>query len=739
MRIFSRYFLVALIVGLATLLLREILGFLLSDFSGKYGFTMILAYCVGILLNYFHQSRYTFVAANHRFNLRGAARFGVIAVLSSLLVAFAAYLLRYGLGMDRWLFRFAPAAAFGGAALLASPLSFYLHRRQVFLAMAVPSRSPEPKWVWPSLGGLSMAMFFLYSGFPASFNTAAKYDSALFLKLAGHLVNGEWLGAYNNLTLAKGAGFPLWLAGVHLLGVPVSAAAVVFYACSCLVVYFALQPLIPSCRWRLVLFAALLFCPEVFSSFRLLRGLIYPGLTLLVIAACLGFSLRMGEAGERLAPWLWGAGLGASVAFFWITREESVWLAPLLLIPLWSFLKACLDKPACRRHVAAVCLFAVAFFLFPLLALCGVNYKNYGLFTDVETARRPFTSAYGALARIRKPAPPPLVPVSKAMRRQAYGVSPSFAELEPVLERIWAGTLSISLVGERIDNNADFRQEAEALLKITIPSGESGRDSLRRAYATDANVTRWFDTFFGGKENAEAFMADRLRDEIAGGWFLWALRDAAAAVGYHKDASTAAAYYRRLAEEINGACAQGQLTCHGERHTLSPVLQRRHIAPFLTTLGRAFAVIPEMITASPPFFPSAGPPGERRAADDFLGNDENSRPSPRQSSLLGFIANLYLSLAPVLAAAVLLLWLYAAKKPCRRGDGSLIGLWLVCGVLSSLVVARVALMSLISVTSWPAIEMRYVAPAFPPLILFVGVGLYLGACLLGCAEKPRDS
>jgi hypothetical protein len=50
-------------------------------------------------------------------------------------------------------------------------------------------------------------------------------------------------------------------------------------------------------------------------------------------------------------------------------------------------------------------------------------------------------------------------------------------------------------------------------------------------------------------------------DDIAAGWFLWALRDAGADHGFYKSPETARENFGRLASEIRAACADGKLRC----------------------------------------------------------------------------------------------------------------------------------------------------------------------------------
>ena len=46
------------------------------------------------------------------------------------------------------------------------------------------------------------------------------YDDGLFVRQATHLSTGQWLGSFDNLTLAKGSAYPAFIASMHALHVP---------------------------------------------------------------------------------------------------------------------------------------------------------------------------------------------------------------------------------------------------------------------------------------------------------------------------------------------------------------------------------------------------------------------------------------------------------------------------------------------------------------------------------------
>src|SRR5437868_989407 len=67
-------------------------------------------------------------------------------------------------------------------------------------------------------------------------------DDQIILELAQHLVRGEWLGPYNDLTLTQGSFYSLFIAAVFWLGVPLFLAQQLLYAAACGLFVRALCP-----------------------------------------------------------------------------------------------------------------------------------------------------------------------------------------------------------------------------------------------------------------------------------------------------------------------------------------------------------------------------------------------------------------------------------------------------------------------------------------------------------------
>src|SRR5262245_33964745 len=82
---------------------------------------------------------------------------------------------------------------------------------------------------------------FLRAGFPVFAIYIAMYDDALFIRLATALRSGDWLGAYDHLTLAKGMFYPLFIAVMSFLHIPLKFAEHAGYLGAAAVLAFAIS------------------------------------------------------------------------------------------------------------------------------------------------------------------------------------------------------------------------------------------------------------------------------------------------------------------------------------------------------------------------------------------------------------------------------------------------------------------------------------------------------------------
>lgn len=410
-----------------------------------------------------------------------------------------------------------------------------------FLPPARPSPRGDgpgrmPFWVLCVMLLLALLRLWLVSYLDLTAVAGAELDDALFVEQAEHLLQGEWLGPYDERRLVKGPFYSFFLAAVYLLGVPLLAAQQALYTLACWVVAQALLPWLGR-RWGpLALFTVLLCQPMAFTlgaNSRVIREGIYPVLTLLVFAGALGLLLRARRPLGRLLPW--SLLLGLALAAVFLTREEGIWLVPSVGLLLAGAAVEMLRPPVVESRVPRagrrwrLAGRWVLLFL-PFAVLWGShqwveakNLREYGVDAVVEIQAPPFRDAYGAMTRVGAVFFSSRAPMPREARAAAYGVSPTFAELEPHLE---------GKVGEMWEM-----------------------------------ISR-----------TDGFPGDR---DISGGWFLWAVRHAAAEAGWHSTAETAAEHYARVAEEINRACDAGRMPCGPPRSSLSPPWRPEYAGPLV--------------------------------------------------------------------------------------------------------------------------------------------------------------
>ena len=370
-------------------------------------------------------------------------------------------------------------------------------------------------WFWAGVA-LTAFKLWLTRGQAVYAIGNAALDDRLFLQLAESIVRGDWLGAYSQMTLAKGPFYSLWIALLYWVGIPLGLGVQLAYAGACAAFTRACRPAIRSGAALFALYALLLWNPMSFEAptlGRIIRQQIYTPLGLAVFAGLIGLYCRRDETVRRQLPWAILTGL--SFGCFWLTREESIWLVPSAVLlagaaAWWAFRLSRTQGRVMLRSLGLACAFAAL----PLVLVSWQNYRHYGWFGTVEFRAAEFKDAYGAMMRVKIGPDLPYVPVTRQAREAMYAVSPTFAKLKPYFE------------------------------------GEYGL----------------------GWAGASAYVTKLPAEErqVGGGWLMWALRDCVVAAGYGHSAREALDFYRRTADEINAACDAGRLPAYPRRSGFMP-------------------------------------------------------------------------------------------------------------------------------------------------------------------------
>jgi hypothetical protein len=518
---------------------------------------------------------------------------------------------------------------------------------------------------------------WLVAGLPVCLLVPAAVDDGLYLRSADHVAAGDWLGRYDNRTLARGPFYPIFVALASHAGVPLRVAQSAFYLAACALLLWAVHPW-PGPRWtRVATFGALAFDPMLYYGdlLRVAREGVYVPLTVLVLALCAA-SLRARDAKLAVRA-AWAIALGGAVGALWLTREEGPWILPALASGALALAATRRGSPGLRSawaRDAGVIALAAAVAIACVQQVSWLNYRLYGTWCAVEFRQRAFARGYGALLRIDPDQRIPYVPVTRAALSNAAIAGPATAQIA------WV-----------------------------IASGR--RDGYVR-YGCDYHHL------------------DPCDREFRGGWFMFAVRDAAAIAGHYGSAAEAERFWNQVADEIDAACAAGRLACGPRRRGFAPPLAPGDLAAIAATGLRGavqvvrftgFELAPaasegsdaELARYAALLHSRVFPPGDPPA--------EFSDPADRtRAGILRAIAHGYSWLVPPFVVAALA----ACAWQLRRGSSAVGTPWLaVAAMLGVATASRIALVSVVTATSIPILNPRYLSAAYPLLVAFAGVAV----------------
>ena len=324
-------------------------------------------------------------------------------------------------------------------------------------------------------------------------------DDALFWNHAINILHGDWLGKFHQSILAKGPGYTFFILMNYLIGTPITFALATCYLFSCIWLCKVLNKAGVSQIFTLMIFFTILFHPQIFPT-RIIRDNLYPVQVLLILAGCVGIITdQINISTKKTVFWV-----GFVFGWFWITREEGLWIIPAILL---AFLLKIIASRDVALNLVKVISIASLSALVPILSVASINYYCYGKFEVVDFKSTSFSNALANINRVRVGEEIPYLPSKKEKRLEIYKISPAFRELHDYLEG---------------DNTNDYKK-----LGCSV-----------------------FPEYLSHTCN-----------DYSPGWWVWVFRDAVASRGYYDNPTLADEFYKRLNREINEGCDSGKLKC----------------------------------------------------------------------------------------------------------------------------------------------------------------------------------
>lgn len=264
------------------------------------------------------------------------------------------------------------------------------------------------------------------------------HDDLLYVQLARHIVDGEWLGPLYSMTLAKSCIYPAFIALSIASGIPYLMVLDIFL---CVTMYLGVQAMRP-CMNRclgLVLYIILIFDPAFFLSQRLLIQDLFTILIVGQIFCLIACWLRRGQELRASIPWLIGGGLFFALASH--TREEGnvficVFAGIYLLLLADAVFGKHMDMKSIVRSalffilIPAVCLFGVK------LTICSINKHYYGKFETCMRNSKSYKGFIGSLLGAAKQLDPKWdirIPIRYEIWDKLFQLSPNLKTLQPHL------------------------------------------------------------------------------------------------------------------------------------------------------------------------------------------------------------------------------------------------------------------------------------------------------------------
>lgn len=376
----------------------------------------------------------------------------------------------------------------------------------------------------------------LVSDLPINILAHAKQDDALMVDMAKEMLNGNYLGGYNDLIFTKGIMFPLFLVIGYSLGFSYISFQTLVYTLSCAFFIYSIKDFIKS-KWILLgIFVALVFNPLSFASetlMRVYRNGITMSQVLIIIGSYIGMYMNRTDKKKTMFFALFG-GLGISTMYH--TREDAFWIMPFMIVVtmiLVGLLIKDKKKDIIKTGKMQTLIYVMPFVMLTLVTniISTINYNNYGIYTYNELNDSNFTKCMKAI----------------------YSVKPN-VEIEYV-----------SNPKEKIERIAEVSPTFSTIVDVMLN-----------------NNYKYFDGY------------DRKPDdgEVEDGWFFWVLRESVVESGVYKTVNDIDNFYLKVTEEINAAIKDGKLEKQATMpSSLMPPWRKGNLGKLFAALGEEVGFI----------------------------------------------------------------------------------------------------------------------------------------------------
>ena len=290
---------------------------------------------------------------------------------------------------------------------------------------------------------------------------------------------------------------------------------------------------------------------------------------------------------------------------------------------------------------------------------------------------------------------------------------------------------------------SDFQLAMNALQRVGavyqrpyLPVPREAREMIYAESPSFAKLKEFLDPTNGVNPFNNKAVCDLLPStcgDIGGGWFMWAVREAASRAGLHQSPTVAALFYRSVAQEVDAACGAGRLVCANRYLSLLPSMTReqwqRLPTAFLTALQLILYFAPPELQIGPSDLNA--PDGAQAlqflnrpyhfeaVAEEALQTRAKLVLQSFAASMIRVSARAYESIMLIGCFSFLGAIFLAPRVTLRSAALPLI---MALGVA---VLARCAILALVDVSSFPGVYHERLLPAEPLAIACASLAMHL--------------
>ena len=265
---------------------------------------------------------------------------------------------------------------------------------------------------------VTIIRFLLSYRLPSFYIANLGYDDALMIRMMKKILDGQYLGLYNNIILTKGIVFPLLISIIKYININYSIVFTILHIGGCLLLTNSLKSNINNKVYLVIIYIILLFNPVSYSS-ELFQRLYRTSLSVTELLFFLSFIIRIiNDKGNIIFNYLM---LGFMISIMLLTREDTIWV--MIIYGLLIIFKSI--KKHKLKHILVYFIPCLILFL-SLNIYSMINKKYYDIYTYNELKDSSFKDFYVRLKSIKDDNKKYRVSVTKRMLYKLCDESKTF-------------------------------------------------------------------------------------------------------------------------------------------------------------------------------------------------------------------------------------------------------------------------------------------------------------------------